>query len=465
MSRRLYAFGMDNHYSKWSQERLKRIGVINRFIDGSISRAQAATFAGISERQVTRIAKEVKDLGAGAYLHQNNGNSNATTVDEEMKENILEIYSRPEYKKVNFLHFQDSLSKRHGISITYTTLVSILKNAGNESPKKKKPTKPHRRRKRKEREGELLQIDASPFDWLRTGEMTSLHGAIDDSTGIPVGLYMCRNECRLGYFEVMRQCELDNGSPLSLYSDNHTIFRSPRTGKLTIEDILRGEEVPLTQFGRAMDELGINIIYARSAPAKGRVERMWETLQSRLPVEFALDGITSIEAANEYLHDKIIPYYKERWSVEAEGGSIYVPLRENVDIDTILCVKETRRTDSAGVFSIKGRAFQVIDDGFPLIPRGQTIEVLTGLRIGIKVRYKDHVFDTVRYIKPEKKTKTKEPSRKKLDSVRPHLVHGSADWKQIWHAEDYGLSLQFLYDLFLSDADVFKHRNLARKEG
>jgi hypothetical protein len=456
---------VDNHYSKWSHERLKRIGIINRFIDGSISRAQAATLAGISERQVTRIAKEANDLGAGAYLHKNNGNSNAATINGEMKETILEIYSRPEYERVNFLHFHDSLFERHGVDIAYATLVSILKNAGNESPKKKKPAKPHRRRKRKEREGELLQIDASPFDWFKTGGMESLHGAIDDATGIPVGLYMCHHECRLGYLEVMRQCMLDNGAPLSLYSDNHTIFRSPKTGKLTIEDILRGEEAPLTQFGRAMDELGVNIIYARSAPAKGRVERMWETLQSRLPVEFALDGVTGIEAANEYLHDKIIPYYKERWSVEAEGGPIYVPLRENVDIDTILCVKELRRTDNAGVFSIKGKAFQVIDDGFPLIPKGQMIEVLTGLRIGIKVRYKDHVFDTVRYIKPDKKTKPKEPPRRKLDTVKPHLIHSSVGWKQIWHAEDYDLSLQFLYDLFLSDADVFKHKNPAERKG
>jgi hypothetical protein len=439
--------------------------VINRFIDGSISRAQAAALAGISERQASRIAKEVKSLGTGAYLHKNNGNSNAATVDEEMKEIILETYSRPEYENVNFLHFRDSLFERHGIDIAYATLSSILKNADKESPKKKKSAKPHRRRKRKEQEGELLQIDASPFDWFRTGEMYSLHGAVDDATGKPVGLYMCHNECRLGYFEVMRQCVLDNGAPLSLYSDNHTIFRSPKTGKLTIEDILRGEEVSLTQFGRAMDELGINIIYARSAPAKGRVERMWETLQSRLPVEFALDGITTIGAANEYLHDKVIPYCVERWSVEAGGGSIYVPLRENVDIDTILCVKEMRRTDNAGVFSIKGRAFQVVDDGFPLIPKGQRIKVLMGMRIGIKVRYKNHIFDTVRYLNPEKKTKPKQPPRKKLDAVRPHLIHGSADWKQIWHAEDYDLSLQFLYDLFLSDTDIFNHKNLAGKEG
>jgi hypothetical protein len=192
---------------------------------------------------------------------------------------------------------------------------------------------------------------------------------------------------------------------------------------------------------------------------------MWETLQSRLPVEFELDGIKTIEAANEYLHDVVIPYYKDRWSVEAAGGSIYVPIREDVDVDTILCAKEMRTTDNAGVFSIKRRTFQIVDDGFPLIPKGQKIEVLMGLRIGIKVRYQDRVFDAIRCIKPEGKAQPKDPPREKLLAVKPHLVHGSADWKQIWHAEDYNLSLQFLYDLFLSDADIFKDNNLAGKDG
>jgi len=97
-------------------------------------------------------------------------------------------------------------------------------------------------------------------------------------------------------------------APLSLYSDNHTIFRSPKEDKLTTEELLLGKEERLTQFGRAMDELGVNIIFAKSAQAKGRVERMWETLQSRLPVELALDGIKTIAEANDYLRTKIVPY-------------------------------------------------------------------------------------------------------------------------------------------------------------
>jgi hypothetical protein len=300
----------------------------------------------------------------------------------------------------------------------------------------------------------LIQIDASPFNWLRNGKPCSLHGAIDDATGVAVGLYLCQNECRLGYFEVMRQCILNHGAPLSLYSDRHTIFRSPKADKLTAEELLHGKEEKPTQFGRAMDELGVNIIFARSAQAKGRVERMWETLQSRLPVEFALEGITTIEAVNEYLADKGAAYFNHRWAVEAEGAPIYVPLREDVDIDTILCVKEKRATDSAGVFSFGNKTFQVVDAGFPIIPKGQKIDVLIGLRIGIMASYKGRIFQTIRYLKPNRGGATKKITRKTITTVKSHLKHSSPRWKEIWHAEEYDLSLKFLFDLFLTDENT-----------
>ena len=450
--------------SNWSQKRHLRIGIITKYLEGDLSRAQAAELAKISERQVTRLAKEVTDLGAGAILHKNIGNKHANSISMEVEEAILEIFSRPEYFEVNFLHFCDSLRDRHGILIPYPSLVSILKRHKKESPKKKRRRRIHKRRKRKKRSGELIQIDASPFAWFRDGVEYSLHGAIDDATGKIVGLYLCKNECRLGYFEVMRQCVLNHGVPLSLYSDNHTIFRSPKSDKLTAEDLLQGKDAPLTQFGRAMDELGANIIYAKSAPAKGRVERMWETLQSRLPVEFALDDIKTVEAANEYLTKRIIPYFNGKWAVEAEAEPIYVPLREDVDIDTILCVKEKRRTDNAGVFSFGNKSFQIVDDGFPIIPKGQKIDVLIGWRIGIMASYKDRVFQTVRYIKPARGTANRSVPRKKISVVKSHLKHSSAKWKEIWHAEDYDLSLQFLYNLFLTDVEIL-HKGEKNSEG
>lgn len=444
--------------SKWSHKRLQQIGIIKKYIDGSISRSQAAEYAGISVRQVSRIAKEVKDLNAEASLHKNSNRKPANSTDADVEEAILEIYSRPEYQKVNFAHFCDSLQARHGILVPYPTLVSILKRHEKESPKKKRRRKKRSRRQRRECAGELIQIDATPFDWFGDGRLYSLHGAIDDATGIIVGLYLCENECRLWYFEVMRQCILNHGVPLSLYSDNHSIFRHPKEGKQTIDDLLQGNDKKHTQFGRAMDELGANIIYAKSAPAKGRVERMWETIQSRLPVELKCDGIKAIEAANAYLAGSFIPYFNQRWAVEAEGEPIYVPLRGDIDIDTILCVKDRRSVDNAGVFSYGGQAFKIVDEGFPLIPKGHKIEVLIGVRIGIMAEYNGNVFRAVRFIKPVRGNAKRSVPRKTVSAARPHLKHSSEKWKEIWHAEEYNLSLKFLYDLFLANAEAPQKR-------
>ena len=194
--------------------------------------------------------------------------------------------------------------------------------------------------------------------------MLALHGAIDDATGQLTGLYLTENECLQGYFEIMRQTIRNFGVPLSAYSDKHTIFRSP----LTEKKAELGEEANLTQFGRALDEFGVNLIHAHSPQAKGRVERLWGTLQSRLPVEFSLYGITTIEAANRFLSETFIPRFNERFAVESEGGSIFVPYVHKEEIDDILCVKERRKTDSAGSFSYKGQRFKVLDEGHPLIP-------------------------------------------------------------------------------------------------
>jgi len=184
--------------------------------------------------------------------------------------------------------------------VSYSTVHRILTDAGIKSPKKHRKRKIHHRRKRKPQKGMLVQIDASPHEWIIGGSSFDLHGAIDDATGEILALYFTPNECMEGYFEIVRQIISKHGIPISLYSDCHTIFVSPNKGKLSVEDQLAGKTVNLTQFGRAMDELGINIINAGSPQAKGRIERLWGTLQSRLPVEFKIHGITTMEAANAF---------------------------------------------------------------------------------------------------------------------------------------------------------------------
>lgn len=430
-----------------SQKQLKTFTVINRFIDKSITRQQAAELLSLSPRQITRLKKGILESGAEFLIHKNTGRKPAHAVADETKEAILKIYSRPEFSEANFLHFKDILEEDYGISISYTSLSSILKNSGIESPLKKKIRHRTHRRKRKPHPGQLIQIDATPYEWFGGSVKYAIHGAIDDATGNLVGLYMTQNECLFGYLEMMRQCCLDFGVPQSIYSDRHTIFRSPKTGKLTVEELIQGKTVNLTQFGRSMHELGIDMIFAKTPQAKGRIERLWVTLQSRLPVEFAKRGIKTITEANAFLAQYRFIYNK-KFSIASEAESLFVPLTPTVDIDDYLCIKHTRKTDNAGTFSFKNRCFQILDKGFPVISARREIQVLINPRFGIRIQYQGKTYDTVRYLKPQNKNASTKVSKQAIHNVTPHLNYGSREWRKIWQAEDYNLSLKFLYELF-----------------
>lgn len=430
-----------------SQDQLKTFKIINSFIDKSITRQQAAELLSLSPRQITRLKKGVLESGAEFLIHKNTGRKPAHAVSDEMKEKVLAIHSRPEFQGVNFLHFKDILLEDYEIALSYTSLCSILKNAGFVSPFKKKIRHRTYRRRRKEHPGQLIQIDATPYEWFGGNTKYSLHGAIDDATGNIVGLYMTQNECLFGYLEMMRQCCIDFGIPQTVYSDRHTIFRSPKTGKLTVEEMINGKTISLTQFGRSMHELGVDMIFAKTPQAKGRIERLWVTLQSRLPVEFAKRGINTLEQANQFLKEYRFIYNK-KFSVEAEGCTLFVPLKPDVDIDEILCIKHTRKTDNAGTFSFKNRCFQILDKGFPIISARRKINVLVNPRFGIRVQYKGKTYETIQYIKPQNKNANTNVTEKTIKNVSPHLIHSSDAWKKIWWAEDYNLSLKFLYELF-----------------
>lgn len=425
-----------------SRTQLKRAHVLRSYNEGLLSRKDTAEKLGLSQRQAQRLAKGMKEEGETALIHKNTGRRPAHTLPTKTKEDILKIRRQEVYKDCNVKHFQGLLEKYHGIIVSYTPLYLLLKENGIESPKKHSKTKTHRKRKRRACPGELIQIDAAPFDWFGDGKMRSLHGGIDDASSMVTGLYLAENECLHGYFEITRQTITNHGTPLSMYSDKHAIFRSPLTQKK--EEV--GEEANLTQYGRALDELGVNIIFANSPQAKGRIERLWNTLQSRLPVEFRLRGITTVEAANSFLSDYINDYNK-LFAVKPEGDSIFVPLLAGEDLENILCVKETRAMDSAGVFSFKNRSFRVLDEGHPIISAKAKIEVLANINNGLRVRYKDRIYKTAEAEKPVKML----PRRKKIEeaAVKPHLIHGSDEWKKIWYMERYEDTLAFLYEVFL----------------
>jgi hypothetical protein len=276
----------------------------------------------------------------------------------------------------------------------------------------------------------LVQIDASPHVWFIGEEMYSLHGAIDDATGEILALFLAPTECLEGYFEIMRQIITNYGLPTSIYCDRHTIFVSPKDGKLTIEQEINGERVNLTQFGRAVEELGINIIKAKSAQAKGRIERLWETLQSRLPVEFKIYGITTIEAANEFLF-KFMKMYNQKFSVEPEiPEDVFRMLTPDIVLDNILCKKEERTIIEGSAFSYGGKYYQLLKHGekVPAMPRAK-INVLTSSKIGIKAFYSGVVYEVKLLEERPKKSALSRPKKQVKERVYTKPSH-EHPWRQ-----------------------------------
>lgn len=374
------------------QKDLKRDTLIESCIKGKCTVKQVADALGLSERRVKQIKKEVKENCVKSIQHGNRGRKPKNTISDETRKKILELRSSYEYEISNFKHFQELLKERENIDISYSALYNILRNAGIKSPKKHHKTKLHHRRKRKECEGMMLQADGTPFDWFGSGEKYSLHGFIDDATGKVTGLYMCKNECLLGYLEVLRQTLENYGIPISLYPDKYSVFFPPKkvNDHITIEEQLNGREKGITQFGRIVEDLGITMFAASSPQAKGRIERLWETLQSRLVTEFRINKITSIEQANKFLITYIVKYNSQFAIKPQNKQNMFLKLSKRYNLDELLCVRFERTIDNAGVFSINNSKFQIMDKSLP--PKTK-IQVYLSKKIGMRVKSNNKVYD------------------------------------------------------------------------
>lgn len=432
-----------------TQTQLNRFKVISLVIEGKATLAEAAEDLKLSERQVKRLKKGVKEQGPGFLIHSNTGRKPSHAVSEKLKEMIISLKQADPYVGANFLHFKELLEEHEKIQISYTPLYKILTEAGFKSPKKRRKAKSHHRRKRKRREGTLIQMDATPFEWFGSDEKYALHGAIDDATGKIVGLFLTKNECLMGYFAVARQMLLRFGIPVSLYTDRHSIFVSPKADKLSIEEQLDGKVVNETQFGRAMSELGVTMHRARSAAAKGRVERLWDTLQSRLPVEFKIANISNMEDANLFLSRYIEKFNKKFAVAPTEPESMFRAVADKDFVDHILCVKQERSLDKGYVFSFYNRHFQVIDKVAPIPPRSR-VKVLISSEFGVRAQYRNLVYEVVPYIKPKKNSAAKAAGKRNV--YRPpdehYYKYGHIAWSKLNFDESNQDILEMLEEIF-----------------
>lgn len=371
---------------------LKKYTIIQDCINGIYTVPQAANLLKLSDRQVQRLKKEVLLKGPEGVIHKNRGRKSNRALDQDKINKIVELKKTYEYEKANFTHFQELLEKRENIQISYSCLYSNLRKNGLKTPRKHKKVKLHHRRKRKAYFGELVQTDGTPFDWFGIGKRYSIHGFIDDATGIPLGLYMCESECLLGYLEITRQMLTNYGCPATIYSDKFSVFFPPTSAKLTIEDELSGKTQPKTQFFKILEELNINLIAASTSQAKGRIERLWNTLQDRLVTEFRINKISTIEQANEFL-PKFAKEYGKKFGVKPQKNeSMFVKLPKYVNLDILLSTQFTRVIDNSGCFSFYNKKFQLIADNIP--PKSK-IRIIMSKKIGIKAEYNGKYYNVI----------------------------------------------------------------------
>lgn len=313
-----------------SEKQLKRQAFIQGGIDGKYTVTFLSKKLGLSRRRIFQLKNEYKKRGAECLIHGNSGRHPANTTPESMQRKICTLKKRDTYKNANFSYFCELLETIEGIKVAYPTLCSILKKEGIVSPKTHSKKKCFKRRKRRSQFGELLQSDASPYDWLSNEDSSALHGSIDDATGKVTGLYFHKNECLLGYIEILRQTLINYGIPLDYYTDKAGIFfiNNKKKEHWTDDEIFKGRCLDRTQFGRMCDELGINLIGANTPQAKGRIEQCWQTIQGRLPTFLKIRDIHTIEDANAVLPE-FIKEYNNKFDVEPEQtDNSFIPLTE-----------------------------------------------------------------------------------------------------------------------------------------
>ena len=342
-----------------SQREEARLQVLNKVLEKELHVREASRLLGVSERHGWRLLAAYRKEGATALMHGNRGCQPSHTISQDIKARVQEL-AQERYRGLNHCHLTELLEEREGICLSRSTVRRVLVAAGLKSPRHRCPAKHHCRRERYPQEGMLLQIDGSYHDWLEgRGPYLTLVAAVDDATGMVVAALFREHEDAQGYFLLLREILQRRGIPLALYSDRHGIFqRSPKDPE-TLEEQLSGQRQP-TQFGRAVRELGIQSIFALSPQAKGRIERLFGTLQDRLVAELRLVRASTVEAATRVLED-FVPRFNAHFGVPAtQPGSAYRQLPDGLDPATILCFKYQRTVARDNTVRFAGCTLQLL---------------------------------------------------------------------------------------------------------
>lgn len=346
---------MDRETITLTMKEMRRLQMIDMALAGRITNLEGARRLELSERQFKRLRKRVAMEGPQGAIHKGRGRRSNRKLCEMERKRIRDLLEST-YVGFNDTHVHELLAERHGVSVCRQTVRAIRREAGLAAVRRRRAPKHHSRRERRGRAGAMLLMDGSVHDWFQGRRAPcTLIGVIDDATSEVLALSFEPSEDLAGYFALFRRVLSERGVPASTYSDSSSVF-FVNNSRPDIEQQLAGE-APLSQFGCALDELGIEMIRSLSPQSRGRIERLWGTLQDRLVSEMRLEGISTIEQANAFL-DSFVPRFNARFAHEAAEQTAEW-LKAPADLDWHLCAKYRRTVGNDNTVRLGERVIDV----------------------------------------------------------------------------------------------------------
>ena len=362
---------------------LFKFEVIENVVHRNCSKNRAALKLGCSKRTINRLIKKYEEYGKEGFVHGNRNRKPSISIDPSIKSLVIDLY-KTKYDGSNIRHFSELLEKHEGISVSDSTIRNWLYEETILSPKAKRKTKKRLKKQLKDKMknastikeirtlddkiesisrdeahphrprcayfGELVQMDASPFVWFGDS-VTHLHLAIDDSTGMIVGGFFDTQETLVAYYHVLHQILINYGIPSKFLTDRRTVFEYKR------KNASSDEEDTFTQFSYACKQLGIDLECNSIPQAKGRVERLNQTLQSRLVIEMRLANVSTIEEANEFLNS-YLKEFNAKFSLPINSTKTVFEKQPDIEkINQILAVISNRKLDSGHCIKYKNKRY------------------------------------------------------------------------------------------------------------
>ena len=358
--------------------------IIEDYRRGDLSRSEASQVLGVSEKTIQRRAKAVGELGLAGIKHRNIGRPPKNKCSIELESAAMALV-KEHYYDFNIAHAMEMLFERHGIKVSYATFHKWCRKSGLGRSKRRRVSKARIHRERMANEGLMLQMDGSHHKWNGKDEWC-LIAMIDDATSEIPHAEFFPGETTWACMKVLREVIEKRGIPHMIYTDRAGWAGTKREY--------------FTQFKRACDDLGINLITTSSPQSKGRIENAWKTMQGRLVPELRLHKITSMADANRYLSQSFLPLYwaKRNTVVPRKLTNRYRVLPEYLNLDDILCIQESRIVASDNSVSYGGDRYRIRDKKFGSL-RGKEVVVHQNERAEVRIFY-GHLPLNIELIKP-----------------------------------------------------------------